>query len=206
MDSSDTFTLLPLHLDPATKAISYQGTPTTALTTELTALNDLHRSLLTLDTPNGIPPPPVPVNPKRTAQINKLRESGNDALRKGKPADALGLYTLALKMAAQRPPWEPAGLVREELAQLYGNRAQAYMAGQGWAEGAVDAKCSVELKKVGNAKAWWRRGRCLVEMGRLEEAREWVGEGLEFEAGEQDLVGLLKEVEVLIEKRKTWSG
>lgn len=57
------------------------------------------------------------------------------------------------------------------------------MAMQGWAEGAVDAECSVELKKVGNAKAWWRRGRCLVEMGRLEEARKWVEDALEFEGG-----------------------
>lgn len=69
------------------------------------------------------------------------------------------------------------------------------MALQAWPEGAVDAEASVEAKKVGNAKAWWRRGRCLLEMGRVGEAREWVRQGLEIEGREAELVGLLKEVE-----------
>lgn len=98
-------------------------------------------------------------------------------------------------MASGRPVWEPSGLVREELTQLYANRAQAYMGGNLWAEGAVDAHCSVELKKAQNAKAWWRRGRCLLEMGRVEEAREWISEALEFEGQEADLVALMEEVE-----------
>lgn len=91
--------------------------------------------------------------------------------------------------------------MRDEVAGLYANRAQAHMALQNWVEGAVDAECSVESKRVGNAKAWWRRGRCLLEMGREEEAREWVGKGLEVEGSEADLVGLLKEVEGRIEKK-----
>jgi translocation protein SEC72 len=66
---------------------------------------------------------------------------------------------------------------------------------QNWPEGLVDAEASVEAKKVGNAKAWWRKGRCLLEMGRLEEAKEWVGRGLEMEGNEADLVGLLKEID-----------
>lgn len=69
------------------------------------------------------------------------------------------------------------------------------MAGNLWAEGAVDAQCSVELKKGQNAKAWWRRGRCLMEMGRVEEAREWIAEALDFEGQESDLVALMEEIE-----------
>ncbi len=53
----------------------------------------------------------------------------------------------------------------------------------------------MEAKKEGNAKAWWRRGRCLIEMGRLDEAKEWIGSGLEIESSEPDLVSLLKEIE-----------
>lgn len=67
-----------------------------------------------------------------------------------------------------------------------------------WPEGAADAKCSVELKRgqPGNGKAWWRRGRCLVEMGRWEEAREWVREGLEGEVGNEAELGALgREIE-----------
>lgn len=104
-------------------------------------------------------------------------------------------------MALGRPAWEPSGLVREEVSGLYANRAQAHMALQHWAEGAVDAESSVEMKKVGNSKAWWRRGKCLLEMSRVEEARDWVAQSLEFEANEQDLLLLKKEIEVAIAKK-----
>lgn len=203
MDASvsfeETYTQLPLRLDPSSKAIQAIDTSDQALVDELTALNQLHRSILSLDA--AVPPPPVPVNPKRSAQINKLRESGNASFRKAAFAEAVRMYTFALEMALGRPPWEPAGLVRDEIAGLYANRAQAYMAMQSWAEAMVDAGTSVEMKRVGNAKGWWRRGRCLLEMGRLEEAKDWIAKALEFEGGEPDLVGLMKEVDNLLERK-----
>ncbi|KAF2404687.1 hypothetical protein EJ06DRAFT_541154 [Trichodelitschia bisporula] len=190
----ETFEQLPLTLDPQTKAIS-SAHLSPDLARELQTLNQLHRTLLTVDGPHGVPPPPIPVNPKRSANISKLRETGNTHYRKAAYADAIRMYSLGIDMALGRPAWEPAGLVREELSALYANRAQAHMAGQNWPEGAVDAQCSVELKKVQNSKAWWRRGKCLIEMGRLEEAREWLAEAVEFEGSEGDLVELLGEVE-----------
>lgn len=197
----ETFTLLPLTLDPTSKSITCPSLPhDTALTEELSHLNTLHRSLLTLDSP--VPPPPVPVNPKRSAQIAKLRESGNTSFRKGAFPDAIRMYTFGIEMALGRPSWEPSGLVRDEVSGLYANRAQSHMAMQNWVEGMVDAECSVEMKKMGNAKGWWRRGRCLFEMGRLEEAREWLGKALEFDAEDADILGLLKEVDAGLEKRK----
>jgi translocation protein SEC72 len=144
----------------------------------------------------------VPVNPKRTANVTKLRDSGNNEYRKGKFPEALKFYTLGVQMAMQRPMWEPAALVREEISGLLANRAQAHMAMQNWAEGAVDAHASVEARWVGNAKAWWRRGRCLAEMGRFEEARDWVRRGLEVEGEEGELVQLLREIEERIEKQQ----
>ncbi|EOA89224.1 hypothetical protein ACJQWK_09276 [Exserohilum turcicum] len=195
MESPETFTLLPLQLDPATLDVTAPQSSSNALEKELEALNNLHRNLLDVGTPTGTPPPPVPVNPKRSAQIGKLRESGNAEFRKGHHDAAAKLYALAIDMALARPAWEPSGLVREEVSGLLSNRAQANMAQQKWAEGAIDAEASVEMKKVGNAKAWWRRGKCLLEMGRLEEAELWVKQGLEFEATEQDLVSLKDEIE-----------
>ncbi|KAH8815624.1 hypothetical protein F5884DRAFT_772958 [Xylogone sp. PMI_703] len=192
MEDPETFTLLPIHLDPASKAITSTSS-SRALNEELATLNALHRALLSIETP--VPPPPVPVNPKRSAQITKLRESGNNEFRKAKHAEAIKFYSLGLQMALTRPPWEPCGLVRDEVASLYANRAQAHMATQNWAEGSIDAESSVEAKKVGNAKAWWRKGRCLMEMNRYQEAREWVTRGLEMEGNEADLVALLKEIE-----------
>jgi translocation protein SEC72 len=195
MESPDTFTLLPIEMDPTTKAISASQPAGNALETELAALNALHKSLLNVETPTGTPPPPVPVNPKRSAQIGKLRESGNAEFRKGNHDQAVKLYGLAINMALGRPSWEPSGLVREEVSGLLANRAQANMAQQHWAEGAVDAEASVEMRRVGNAKGWWRRGKCLVEMGRFEEADQWVKQALEIEGTEQDLLQLKAEIE-----------
>ncbi|KAB5550878.1 hypothetical protein GE09DRAFT_1123999 [Coniochaeta sp. 2T2.1] len=201
MSDLETFTLLPLHLNPQTKAIT-SSPPSRALDTELSTLNSLHRSLLALDPPSLVPPPPLPVNPKRSANVTKLRESGNAEFRKGNFPSAIKFYTLGLQMALTRPAWEPSQLVREEVAHLYANRAQAHMAMQNWVEGGLDAECSVEAKRGGNAKAWWRRGRCLVEMGRLEEAAEWVGRGLEIEGEEKELVELKVDVEGRLRRRE----
>lgn len=199
----ETFLQLPLHLDPTSKAISASSPSTTnePLTTELHTLNTLHRSLLSLDN-TTTPPPPLPINPKRTAQLTKMREQGNLAFRKSQYHEAIKLYTYGIEMALGRPVWEPATLLRDEVGALYANRAQAYMALHLWAEGAVDAETSVAMVKVGNAKGWWRRGRCLVEMGRLVEAGDWVGRALEFEGSEADLVALGKEVEALLARRE----
>ncbi|KAI1767976.1 hypothetical protein GGR53DRAFT_480355 [Hypoxylon sp. FL1150] len=198
----ETFTMLPLQLDPQTKAITTTS-GSRALQAELAALNTLHRSLLTLETPNQVPPPPVPVNPKRSANVSKLRDSGNNEYRKGKHADAVKFYSLGLQMALTRPLWEPQQLVREEVAALYANRAQAHMALQSWAEGASDAEASVEAKRVGNSKAWWRRGKCLMEMGRLPEARDWVSKGLEMEGDEGELVALLKDINTRLDEKSS---
>ncbi|MCJ1235551.1 hypothetical protein MMC14_003521 [Varicellaria rhodocarpa] len=196
----ETFTLLPLYLDPTSKAISAPSlSHTPSLASELTFLNQSHRSLLTLDTPSQVPPAPLPLNPKRSAQIQKMREQANSLFRKSTPSsttEAIKLYTYALEMALTRPAWEPAAIVREEAAMLLANRAQAYMSKQDWPEGAADAESSVEMKRTGNAKAWWRRGKCLTEMGRWEEAAEWVRKGLEVEgSGETELMGLIGEIE-----------
>jgi len=200
MSELDEYTHLPLQIDPQTKSIgAHPSQSSRALDAELEQLNSLHRALLSLETPSQIPPPPVPVNPKRSANITKLRESGNNEYRKGKHGEAVKFYTLGLQMALQRPPWEPQGLVREEISALYANRAQAQMAMHNWPEGALDAEASVEAKRVGNSKAWWRRGKCLMEMGRLEEAVEWVGKGLEMEGEEAELQALGQEIKTKLE-------
>lgn len=202
MSDLDHFDFLPLQMDPQSKAITATK-QSRALNAELEQLNSLHKALLNIDgSTTGVPPPPIPVNPKRTGQVTKLRDNGNAEYRKNKYADAVRLYTLGIQMALQRPLWEPAALVREEVSGLLANRAQAHMALQNWAEGAVDAEASVEARRVGNAKGWWRRGKCLLEMGRPDEAREWVKQGLEVEGEEAELVGLLKEIESVIEKKK----
>lgn len=206
MSDLDTFTQLPLKVDPQSKAVSAIGPASRALKAELELLNQTHRSLLSIDAPVPFPPPPVPVNPKRSAMVTKLRDTGNDHFRKARYADANKHYTLGLQAALGRPLWEPSQLCREEASMLYANRAQTHMSLRNWAEGAVDAEASVEAKKMGNAKAWWRRGRCLMEMGRLEEALDWLKRGLELEGEEKDLADLIKEVKSRIRSRDATDG
>ncbi|KAK4162804.1 hypothetical protein QBC43DRAFT_321024 [Cladorrhinum sp. PSN259] len=201
MSDQDTFDFIPLQIDPKTKTISAHAS-SKALEAELAALNSLHRALHSLDPPHMVPPPPVPVNPKRSGNVTKLRESGNNEYRKGRYAEAVKFYTLGLQMALQRPSWEPSGLVREEVHQLYSNRAQAHMQLGNWPEGAVDAEASVAAKSQGNAKAWFRRGKCLLEMGRYHEARGAVAKALEFEGEEKELAELLKEIDSKIATQK----
>lgn len=194
------FDMQPVEMDPKSKAVGVaQGTRgSRALLAELDELNALHRALVGSGeavTQHGVPAPPVPVNPKRGANVSKLRDNGNAEYRKQRYAEALRLYTLGIQMAQGRPTWEPSALTREELSGLYANRAQAHMALQQWPEGAVDAETSVEVRRVGNSKAWWRRGKCLFEMGRFEEARDWVKKGLEVEGEEAELMSLLKEID-----------
>ncbi|MCJ1286765.1 hypothetical protein MMC26_006111 [Xylographa opegraphella] len=211
----DTFTLLPLHLDPTSKAISCPSLKSSSIAAELALLNTTHRSLLTLDTPNSVPPPPLPLNPKRSAAIQKMREQGNASLaRKGGTAsaanaqahtqEAIKLYSYALEMALTRLPWEPASIVRDEVAILMSNRAQAHMGLQAWPEGAADAETSVELKPApGNGKAWWRRGKCLVEMGRWEDAADWIARGIETGGDENaELRALGVEVQSQLSKQR----
>ncbi|KAI9690645.1 MAG: hypothetical protein M1820_009952 [Bogoriella megaspora] len=201
MEVEDTFTQLPIQIDPQTKAISTPSINSSETATEIDHINALNRAIVGLSTPNSIPPPPVPVDPKRGAAIGKLRESGNAALKKGQNAEAIRLYTYAIDASLSRPGWEPAGLIREEASALYSNRAQAHMGMQAWPEGSIDAECSLELKGMGNVKGWWRKGRCLMEMGRPEEARDYVQQGLEFDPNERDLLGLLGDIEKAIQKR-----
>lgn len=205
----DIYNQYPLYMDPSSKAISlpqssaYTATQTATINAELAEVNALHRALIALDPPN-IPPPPLPVTPKRTAQITKLRESANTAYRKNNYVEAVRLYTYAIEMGVSRPGWEPVTLAREELSGLYGNRAQAQMALQAWPEGLTDAKLSVDSKPMGNVKAWWRVAKCLAEMTRYDEAKTFLVKGIEIEGkaseGAKELIALLEDVEAALKR------
>ncbi|KPI43471.1 uncharacterized protein AB675_7157 [Cyphellophora attinorum] len=209
-DPLNTYTHLPIYLDPSTKTIHPQS-PTSSsdpLLTTITRINDLHTSFKSLDTPNSVPPPPLPLNPKRTANINKLRESAAASARKGNNTEAARLLTFALDMAAGRPDWEPVGLKREELAVCYLARAGAHAEIGEWVDARRDAQCSVECKAgptvtpqgqrvMGNPKAFLIAGKSLLEMGRTEEAVQWLERAIEVEGTQQEdckfLVKMLEE-------------
>ncbi|KAF3287436.1 hypothetical protein TWF970_007161 [Orbilia oligospora] len=183
----ESFTLLPLTIDKVTNAVlAPSSTPSLpALPDAISDLNTLHRSMLQFE--NAIPPPPGLINPKRSAQINKLRESGNAAFRKQAFGEAVKLYSLALEIA------------------------QANIAMRNWAEGMCDAEMSCGLKPKDNVKAWYRRALCLKEMGKLEDSREVLEMGCEWEAENQgktdgDLRALLRDVHKALEEKEKIAG
>lgn len=200
MASTQAFTLYPLTYDPTTQNLDSN---VASIQTELAKLNSLHKLLLSdkETQTTQIPPPPVPVKPTRSAAIDRLRKTGNEHFKKGAYGEAVRHYTFGIEMALSRPPWEPAGLVRDELHVLYANRSQAHMGVSNWPEGLADAEMSVEMRKGGNMKGHWRKARCLKEMGRLEEAREALEYGLEF-GEDTELNNLKREVEELLAKKE----
>lgn len=204
----DTYTHLPLQIDPATKTLSLPPSASTnnaSLQEALNSINHLHTTLKTLDTPNSIPPPPLPNNlptQKRTAQITKLREAASTAYRKSQFPEAVRLYTFAIDMAAGRPSWEPIALIREELSGLYRDRAQAHMGIREWVEGWKDCEASAECKRPQGekGKVWWRGGKCLTEIGRFAEAVAWLEKGLDCENSLQGEEG--RELRALLDEAK----
>lgn len=195
-DALETYTHLPLHIDPQTKQISALSSDKT-LQDAIANINELHNALKALETPNNIPPPPVPVNPKRSAMVQKLRDSAANSARKGQHADAIRLLGVAIDMATARPHWEPMGLTREELALMYVSRAAAHTTVQNWPEGLIDAECSLECKRgpgqgpngektPGNPKAYIVGARCLMEMGRWTDAVEWLERAIDIEGKDGD--------------------
>ena len=200
-DPLETYTHYPLQIDPASKTISLSNTaslPNSNVSSSLTSLNLLHTALKTLDTPSNVPPPPLSVNPKRSAQVNKLRDAALAAHRKAQYAEAVRLWGYAIDMASSRPSWEPVGLVREELAALFRGRAESEIAQSHWVEGWKDAESSVECRAgvppnippgqqvPGNKRAWVLGSRCLTEMGRRDSALGWLEKGVNVEGTDGD--------------------
>lgn len=142
------------------------------------------------------------IPPAGNAQLAKRSSAGPPAQEHVK--ESLKLYSYAIEMALGRPQWEPVQIVRDEVALLMSNRSQSFIGLQAWPEAAIDAETSIECKaSPGQSKAWWRGGRSLLEMGRVEEARDWVLRGLEVEGGENaELSGLLEDIEKRAERRK----
>ena len=146
----DGFTFFPLHLDPAAKAISCNRQRCIHyLRAHHLELNP-PRSSLSVDTNKSIPPP-LHLDPKRSAAIQKMRKQGSASLSKrggiasaansqAQIQEAVRLHTYVLEMALARPSWELASIIRDEVAILFGKRTQAYMSMQSWAEGVADAE------------------------------------------------------------------
>lgn len=194
---TDTFTQYPLHIDKTT--VSLEKAPAD-VAQEIQELNALVK-VLTKELPSdAVPPPPVPVQPQRSRQIQRMRDDANVSFRKGNLDDAVRKYTFAIEMALTRPVWEASGLVKEELSPLYANLAAAHMGKSEWPECLAASEAAIDFN-MQNSKAHYRRAKALQNMGRYEEAKKALDFGLEFQGNTGDLKTLLKEVDEALEGR-----
>ncbi|EEB08785.1 ER protein translocation subcomplex subunit Sec72 [Schizosaccharomyces japonicus yFS275] len=142
-------------------------------------INDYTKMIAGAKYPFGIPPPYPPAKPNAalSAQVNKMKQTGNDAFKRKKWGEAKRLYSMALKMAASRYRWEPAALTAEETSTLLCNRAAAELALEEYPEALVDADAAISIRK-NYGKGYYRKAKALEAMHRFDEAKQTANDGL----------------------------
>lgn len=90
------------------------------------------------------------------------------------------MYTVAVKVASERLPWEPNALAKEELATVLSNRSAAFAAAGDYISALVDAELVTQLKRPWS-KGHFRKAKALMELGHLADAREAIQLGLAYE-------------------------
>ncbi|CAL1715182.1 unnamed protein product [Somion occarium] len=126
------------------------------------------------------PPPPQIVSQKLSMAINNTKEEGNALFKAGQHDKAIQRYTMAINVAAQRPPWEASQLMREELSTIISNRSAAYLESGNYVGALVDAEAVITLKR-GWSKGHFRKSKALMKLERYHEAKEAIELGLSFE-------------------------
>jgi translocation protein SEC72 len=168
---------------------------------DFSSLNILQRNIAALPNNPQVPPAPnKPPHPARSAQIAKLKDSANASFKAHKMEDAVRLFSLAIEMALTRPPWEPSALCRDETVLLLCSRSAARFALKEFPESLTDAEVVVELKKPW-PKGYFRKGKALQAMGRLEEAKESMKLGLMYDANDNELNLALKDIQKALDGR-----
>ncbi|TIA89931.1 hypothetical protein E3P99_01833 [Wallemia hederae] len=145
----------------------------------------------------AVPPPPTIMKPTRSQQFTKAKEDGNALFKQGNLDEAIRLFTVAIELAADRPPWESHVLAREELSLALSNRALCYHNKEEYDKSLVDADAVVEIKRPWS-KGHFRKGKALIGLNRLQEARDAILLGLDFEPSNDDLKNALTEVDTKI--------
>lgn len=98
----------------------------------------------------------------------------------GKHREALGRYTMAASYAIQRPPWEANQFMRDELSTVVSNRSAAFLEAGDYIGALVDAETVISLRRNWS-KGHFRKAKALVALGKLDEAKEALRLGLQFE-------------------------
>lgn len=142
----------------------------------------------------AVPPPPTIMKPTRTQQFTKAKEEGNSRFKDEKYDEAIKFFTVAVELAADRPPWESHVLAREELSLALSNRSLAHYNLHQYDRSLKDAEAVVEIKRPWS-KGHFRKAKALIALDRSNEARDAIMLGLEFEPSNEDLKKTLEEAD-----------
>lgn len=100
--------------------------------------------------------------------------------KKGQHQKAIEMYTMASNIAAERLPWEPNQLMKEELANILSNRSASYSSLGDHISALADADVVIQVKRPWS-KGYFRKAKALVELGDIDGAMEEVQMALLFE-------------------------
>ncbi|KAJ3522007.1 hypothetical protein NM688_g8938 [Phlebia brevispora] len=160
---------------------------------DFTNLNRLSR-LLQMNPSLRCPPPPTMLSQKLSVAINNTKEEGNTLYKSGQYDKAIQRYSMAANFAAQRPPWEAAQMMREELSAILSNRSAAFFEMGDYINALVDADQVIQLKRPWG-KGHFRKAKALLSMKEYQEAKEAIELGLEFEPESAEMITLRETIE-----------
>lgn len=87
---------------------------------------------------------------------------------------------MAASIAVQRPAWETSGVLRDELSTVVSNRSAALLELGDFLGSLVDAETVISIRRQW-PKGHFRKAKALVQLGQIEEAKEAISLGLQFE-------------------------
>lgn len=97
------------------------------------------------------------------------KDAGNRFFSNGDTKKAIESYTNAIRKLSDESMSDPS--------ILFSNRAQAYIKESNYVDGLQDCLDAIRYNRK-NGKAYYRKGLCLLEIGRLEEAEKALKESL----------------------------
>lgn len=122
---------------------------------------------------------------------NNFKMQGNEHFRAKHYKDARIFYTKALAVKE---------LDREIMLQCLGNRAQCNLELGNYGKAIVDCRAALAHQPM-NAKNWFRAARGLMEISRLEEAKECIANARKIEPAHRGIQEMEKKIEMRIETR-----
>eukprot|EP00462_Mataza_sp_D1_P023455 CAMPEP_0175142270 /NCGR_PEP_ID=MMETSP0087-20121206/12692_1 /TAXON_ID=136419 /ORGANISM="Unknown Unknown, Strain D1" /LENGTH=544 /DNA_ID=CAMNT_0016426027 /DNA_START=60 /DNA_END=1694 /DNA_ORIENTATION=- len=129
---------------------------------------------------------------KYIKKAESLKESGNDAFKKGQLDEAIDFYSKAVLLDPVNDQYNSI---------LYCNRAAAYMRKKDWLKGEYD--CSRALDRNPRyIKAFTRRGQCKIENEKFEDAVKDYEKAAQLAPDDKEVAKQLKNAKLELKKSK----